>query len=252
MDFHDALKSSAAKCYVHIELGAGNPVFRYGDRYKSDYSPAINQKDIHSRECSCEYCDYSENTDRFKILTLTLDNILKNRKEEDNLIIYLNDLDLTALDQAVKHLKKHITMNYKDIEKEIQIKSLPGNYFDLNLESLNPDSVHLKNPETTFFYKIEKNFTATIGKLMDGCYNCQDRGLVLIVPRTVCRNDNFEKLFSDASNNSAGATLEKFFLPFDVRYRFPRWKGDRSESEYTSYLCKPPNKKFQQTAFGSC
>lgn len=114
------------KPWTHLELGAAN----YGNRHTTFFNLFPYATAGH---------------DSYKVLYLTIDELTKRKGNHG--VIFLNDLDSQLVEFVTKALKKYLSKNYKD--NKITIKPLVGNFFTLRLPMF--DSIHLKNPEYSFF-----------------------------------------------------------------------------------------------------
>ena len=134
--------------YVHIELGAGN--YAVSDkRLLGSRQVCLDERQIHSQECTCKGCFYTNNRERYAVLEATLSDIIENNPN-GQIIFYVNDIDLMSCDQAAKHATSYIREKYQNQLERVSIKKLPGDYFNIKFKDLRPRSVHLKNPE--FFF----------------------------------------------------------------------------------------------------
>ena len=225
--------------YIHIELGAGNPTQVYQFPKRDNASVPLEQKDIHARSCKCSDCGYSSNQHRYAILANTID-VLAKQNPEQNVLIYLNDIDWVAMDQSCKFAREHIRVNGYEKRFTFKVEALPGDYFSLNLKQYKPNSVHLKNPEPIPFRNtITTNFKGTMHHLTTECSECDAGGFYFVTVDT----NAMIVIFQREEINKTNLILENVSLDFDTTYHLPKIDPNK-ESAYlqnrATLLCKLP------------
>lgn len=127
--------------WTHIELGAAN----YGLSLDADKTYPIKNLHAHQHE----------------LLFYTLNNLIKNRGDEGTFII--NDLkELDVVFTGIQ-LRNYIDKNYP--KSKIKIEYLIGDYFNVKLPPAT--SIHLKNPDYSFFEAIQKNQKKFLARCAD-------------------------------------------------------------------------------------
>lgn len=119
--------------WSHIELGAAN----YGANPGADNSYLPKS--------------WAPGKNQYSILFGTLDKLIQEKGKTG--FFFLNDLQMYDIEYAIGKLRKHIQQNHPD--SNIKLLPLPGDFFKIKLPFT--DSIHLKNPEYTFFTELEKN-----------------------------------------------------------------------------------------------
>ncbi len=87
---------------------------------------------------------------RYTILFNTVDKLIESKGKTG--VFYLNDLHTENINYALDSLKNHIEIQHPDAD--IKLIPFTGDFFKIKLPVV--DSIHLKNPEYTFFTALDE------------------------------------------------------------------------------------------------
>lgn len=208
------VKKHPPEKYIHVELGAACYSLS-NDRNYDPQSGYKRIKEVHVESCKCRGCDYTSNRMRYFPLEETIKYLVEN--QTGNIIIYLNDIDHIGVDQAYKHSKKYIETEYPDQSHRVEFHQCAGDFFELKLKELTPNSVHIKNPGVSFYTEASKNFIHFYEGLLRECSTTDEKGLILVLNDTLFKN-TFDDLFKNFQENSDKACIQDYQLDFSSSY----------------------------------